>query len=52
MTTQITSFEEYQRVYQDSVNDPEAFWAAQAETFDWHQKWDKVLEWEFRPLQQ
>ena len=48
MTTQITSFEEYQRVYQDSVSDPEAFWAAQAETFDWHEKWDKVLEWEFR----
>lgn len=48
MTTQITSFEEYQRLYQDSVNDPEAFWEAQAETFDWHKKWDKVLEWEFR----
>lgn len=48
MTSQITSFEEYQRVYQDSVNDPEAFWAAQAETFNWHKKWDKVLEWEFR----
>ena len=39
MTTQITSFEEYQRVYQESVNDPEAFWAAQAETFTWRKKW-------------
>lgn len=48
MTTQITSFEEYQRVYQESVNDPEAFWAAQAETFTWRKKWDKVLDWEFR----
>ncbi|MEL6660226.1 MAG: acetate--CoA ligase [Bacteroidota bacterium] len=48
MTTQISSFEEYQSVYKDSVQDPEAFWAKEAESFNWRKKWDKVLEWEFR----
>ena len=48
MTSQITSFEEYQKVYQQSVTDPEGFWAAQAETFQWRKKWDKVLDWNFR----
>ncbi|MEZ4986351.1 MAG: acetate--CoA ligase [Saprospiraceae bacterium] len=48
MTTQITSFEEYQQVYQRSVEDPEGFWAEQAATFTWKKKWDKVLEWDFR----
>jgi acetyl-CoA synthetase len=48
MTTQITTFEEYQQVYARSVADPEGFWAEQAETFQWRKKWDKVLDWNFR----
>ncbi len=47
MTLQIRSLEEYNEVYKQSVAQPEQFWAEQAETFQWHQKWDKVLEWEF-----
>jgi acetyl-CoA synthetase len=43
----ISSFEEYQKVYQHSVENPEAFWAEQAEQFTWQKKWDKVLEWNF-----
>lgn len=43
----ITSFEEYQSTYQQSIDDPEAFWAEIAETFDWQRRWDKVLEWNF-----
>ncbi|MFL5765835.1 MAG: acetate--CoA ligase [Bacteroidia bacterium] len=43
----ITSFEQYQREYQHSVENPEAFWAEQAEQFLWKKKWDKVLEWNF-----
>ncbi len=38
---------EYDEAYRLSVQDPEAFWAAQAETFTWREKWDKVLEWDF-----
>jgi acetyl-CoA synthetase len=48
MTLRIKSFEEYQKAYKHSVEDPEGFWAEQAETFTWRKKWDKVLEWEFR----
>jgi acetyl-CoA synthetase len=44
---QINSFEEYQRVYKESVDNPEAFWASVAEHFVWKKKWDKVLDWNF-----
>ncbi len=47
LPTQITSFDHYKSVYAESVNDPEAFWAKEAETFNWHKKWDKTLEWDF-----
>jgi len=47
MTHQIKSFDEYKAAYQRSVDDPEAFWAEQAETFHWRKKWDKVLDWNF-----
>lgn len=43
----ITSFEQYQQEYTYSVENPEAFWAEQAEQFTWQKKWDKVLEWNF-----
>ncbi|MEK7253659.1 MAG: acetate--CoA ligase [Bacteroidota bacterium] len=48
MTLQIKSLDEYKAAYQSSVENPEAFWAAQAETFTWRKKWDKVLEWNFK----
>jgi acyl-coenzyme A synthetase/AMP-(fatty) acid ligase/very-short-patch-repair endonuclease len=43
----INSFEEYQKAYQQSVENPEQFWATQAEEFVWKKKWDKILEWNF-----
>ncbi len=43
----ITSFEQYQQEYKRSVENPESFWAEQAERFTWHKKWGKVLEWNF-----
>lgn len=43
----ITSFEQYEKEYKKSIENPEAFWAEQAEQFTWHKKWDKVLEWNF-----
>ncbi len=48
MSTRIKSFEEYQAVYKKSVEEPENFWAEQAESFLWRKKWDKVLEWNFK----
>ena len=37
----------YQRLYRQSVDDPEGFWAEQAERITWFKKWDKVLEHDF-----
>ncbi|MCM4161784.1 acetate--CoA ligase [Antarcticibacterium flavum] len=44
---QIKSFAEYKRAYQESVEDPEAFWSRIANEFTWQKKWDKTLEWDF-----
>jgi acetyl-CoA synthetase len=44
---QINSLEEYHKVYKESVENPEAFWASVAENFVWKKKWDKVLDWNF-----
>ena len=41
--------ETYLRMYDRSVRDPEGFWAEQAAAqVDWFEKWDTVLEWDFR----
>ncbi len=40
--------EKYDAMYRRSIDDPEGFWAEQAEQFlHWHQRWDKVLEWDY-----
>ncbi len=39
---------QYEEMYQRSVDDPEGFWAEQAETFvTWFKKWDKVWDWDY-----
>jgi len=38
----------YQSMYQRSLDDPEGFWAEQAERFvTWSKKWDKVVDYSF-----
>jgi acetyl-CoA synthetase len=40
--------EQAEAMYRRSVEDPEGFWAEQAEQFlTWDKPWDKVLEWDF-----
>lgn len=48
MNFTISSFDEYKKAYQKSVEQPEEFWAEIAENFTWKKKWDKVLEWNFK----
>jgi len=48
MIKAIQSFEEYTQAYSESIQDPEGYWAKQAEQFTWKKKWDKVLEWNFK----
>jgi len=45
---QIKSFEQYKADYQKAADDPESFWSAVAENFQWRKKWDKTLEWNFK----
>jgi acetyl-CoA synthetase len=39
----IKSWDEYKKIYDRSIADPEGFWAERAEQLDWFKKWDKVL---------
>ena len=43
----ISTWSDYQKVYEKSVENPEAFWAEIAEDFVWRKKWNTVLEWDF-----
>ena len=43
----IKSREQYDQMYARSVEDPEGFWAEQAERLDWIEPWSKVLDWNF-----
>ena len=44
----IKNLDEYKRIYQRSIDDPEAFWGELAEQLDWYRKWDKVLVEDFK----
>ena len=40
--------EQYNAMYAQSVEDPDTFWAEQAEQYlTWFKKWDTVLDWSF-----
>lgn len=45
---QIKSRKEYDKACENSITDPESFWADIASGFVWKKKWDKVLEWDFK----
>jgi acetyl-CoA synthetase len=39
---------QYQAMYTRSIEDPQGFWAEQAERFlDWDRTWDTVLDWDY-----
>ncbi len=41
----IQSIAQYRAMYDESIADPDKFWAREAEELTWRQKWSKVLEW-------
>jgi len=43
----ITDKEKYIAAYQQSIDNPEAFWANVASHFQWIKPWEKTLEWNF-----
>jgi acetyl-CoA synthetase len=49
-TAAVRSFAEYQRLYEAAQNDPEKFWAMQAEALHWFAPWSQVLDWSNPPF--
>lgn len=47
MSDRIHSLGGYFHEYQKSVQDPENFWSRIADSFHWHKRWDKVVDWNF-----
>ena len=45
----IKSKEEYQKLYDESVKDPDKFWAKIAERIDWFKKPTKICDFSFKP---
>jgi len=45
MRARINTAEQYQTLYQESLEQPETFWAKVAGQLHWFKPWDKVLEW-------
>ncbi|MGI9101980.1 MAG: acetate--CoA ligase [Terriglobales bacterium] len=41
----IKSMEEYRKIYDESIADPEKFWAGVAKELHWFKPWKTVLEW-------
>jgi acetyl-CoA synthetase len=44
-TAYVKSFDEYQKMWEQSINDPDGFWLKQAETLTWFKKPTKSLEY-------
>lgn len=47
MSLRIKSLEEYYKAYQSSAENPAKFWGAVAESFTWHKKWNKVVDYDW-----
>ena len=44
-----SNIESYRSMYQDSIDNPEAFWAEQAKLFlDWIEPWDAVMNYDYQ----
>jgi len=41
----IKSLEHYRRMYRESINRPEKFWAREAKELVWQKPWKTVLKW-------
>ena len=47
MSNKIQTLSGYIHEYQKSVQDPDNFWGRIADSFYWHKRWDKVVDWNF-----
>ncbi len=44
----LSTFSEYEAAYKAASENPEKFWEHIAQQFQWQQKWNKLLEWDFK----
>ena len=38
---------DYEKLYKESIVDPELFWGNIAKELSWYKPWEKVLDWKF-----
>ena len=43
----VSSMDSYQKRYQDSISDPDKFWAEIAERLDWIEPWTTIRKFDF-----
>src|SRR5512133_295451 len=46
----ISSLAQYEELWNRAKDDPEGFWAEQAQALRWSKTWDKVLDWSNPPF--
>jgi len=46
----LSSREHYDRMYRESIDDPEAFWGRVAGELPWMRRWDRVVDWSEAPV--
>ncbi|MDD4352161.1 MAG: acetate--CoA ligase [Candidatus Gracilibacteria bacterium] len=49
--SKLASFKLYQKMYRESLENPEKFWSQQAAELFWFKKWDKVYSWKKSKLE-
>ena len=47
MSNKIQTLSGYIHEYSKSIQNPEGFWSRVADSFHWHKRWDKVVDWNF-----
>lgn len=46
----IKNLDEYKKIYQESIENPEKFWGEKAEAITWFKKWDSVFKYTEKPF--
>ena len=47
-TAHVRSSDQYEKMYRDSIENPDKFWAEIAGQFVWDKKWDRVCNYDFK----
>ena len=46
----IKSYNEYKRIYNESVKDKDQFWSKVSERIDWYKPWKTVKKYDFQQM--